>query len=287
MEKCSYFIKNKCLFGCYPTQEFVNILENIGVRYFINLTLKNENNIIEYKTNYNTIFYPIKDHKVPFNWKSFATFIIKISNIIFNLKDDEKLYIHCRAGYSRSPLVVSCLLSYIYNYPPEKSILLTNKYFLKRIDLKEKHRKIGFPQNNLQKAFILKFFQPLYIKNNKEIINTSDEKLYYKHFCNVTGFCSSSNFKVKIHDKIFETADYAISDLLNTYNDIQDKEKFKNKLIYFILKLKFIQHKYIKENLLRTGLRPIILLSENNNNLIGEILTNIRNDFFISHIKQL
>ena len=37
-EYCSYFIKDKCLFGSYPNAHRVNELENEGVKYFIDLT---------------------------------------------------------------------------------------------------------------------------------------------------------------------------------------------------------------------------------------------------------
>ena len=43
MNKCSFFIKNKALFGSYPNPEQVNELQSIGVKYFVNLTLPLEN----------------------------------------------------------------------------------------------------------------------------------------------------------------------------------------------------------------------------------------------------
>ena len=42
MERCSYFIQNKALFGSFPTQEVVHILEELGVRCFIDLTNSDE-----------------------------------------------------------------------------------------------------------------------------------------------------------------------------------------------------------------------------------------------------
>tara|TARA_A100001015_G_scaffold310205_1_gene411142 strand:+ start:1722 stop:1895 length:174 start_codon:yes stop_codon:yes gene_type:complete len=53
MEKASFFIKDKCLFGSYPTQIAVNDLENKGVRHFIDLTNEFERKIIPYTTKYN------------------------------------------------------------------------------------------------------------------------------------------------------------------------------------------------------------------------------------------
>ena len=44
MNYCSYFIKDKCMFGSFPTQESVNELEHEGVRYFIDLTYNEKEN---------------------------------------------------------------------------------------------------------------------------------------------------------------------------------------------------------------------------------------------------
>ena len=38
MDNSSYFIKNRSLFGSFPTQESVQELEEHGVRYFVDLT---------------------------------------------------------------------------------------------------------------------------------------------------------------------------------------------------------------------------------------------------------
>ena len=39
---CSYFIKEKALFGGFPSQEQADILVNMGVKYFIDLTFPTE-----------------------------------------------------------------------------------------------------------------------------------------------------------------------------------------------------------------------------------------------------
>jgi hypothetical protein len=38
MDSSSFFIENKALFGSFPTQDKVRLLESEGVRWFINLT---------------------------------------------------------------------------------------------------------------------------------------------------------------------------------------------------------------------------------------------------------
>ena len=68
-----------------------------------------------------------------------------------------------------------------------------------------------------------------------------------------------------------------------------DWEEKKYQIIHNILKLKYIQNIQIKRNLMKTGLRPIIVLTridmnwENNSNdtnVVGKILLNVRNDFY-------
>ena len=51
MDNCSYFLNNKAYFGSYPTQESVEILEEHGVRIFVDLTTLSESKIIPYKRN--------------------------------------------------------------------------------------------------------------------------------------------------------------------------------------------------------------------------------------------
>ena len=82
MDKASFFVKNKALFGSYPTQKDIEEYEENGVIYFINLTENGEKGIEPYKTKYTYIHYPIKDMRIPTDWNSFAEFIIKVSNII-------------------------------------------------------------------------------------------------------------------------------------------------------------------------------------------------------------
>ena len=99
MNTSCYFIKEKALFGSFPSQSSVDELENdLNVRYFVDLTNSNEKKITPYKTKYNYMNYPITDRHVPEDLLSFSKFIIRVSKIIKNLKKDEKIYIHCKGG---------------------------------------------------------------------------------------------------------------------------------------------------------------------------------------------
>ena len=81
----SFFIQNKGLFGGFPDNEEVLRLEEIGVRIFVDLTMYEEKKTVPYNTKYLKIKYPIKDRKIPTNWRTFAAFILKICNLFLYL----------------------------------------------------------------------------------------------------------------------------------------------------------------------------------------------------------
>lgn len=183
MNKCTYFIKNKALFGGFPTQEEVLELEREGVRYFVNLTFDYEKKITPYFTNYTKIQYSIKDRFIPTNWYTFTQFIVKIATIIKLLGDNEMIYIHCKQGSGRSGIVVAVLLCYLYDVDTITSLELTKLFHSFRTDLKEKWKLIGSPQTKLQKIFVHKFFSPLifnklYRFGISTLPNTTEQNIY-------------------------------------------------------------------------------------------------------------
>lgn len=237
MEKCSYFIEDKAFFGSFPSQDTVNILEKNGVRYFIDLTIHNENKTSSYTTKYNYIKYPIKDRKIPDNWKTFAKLVLDICDIVQKLKENEKIYIHCKGGHGRSGILVACILCQYYNITVEESLKITNDCHSKRKEMREIWRKIGSPQGKKQKEFVRKFYEPL----------------------------------------ILQTDFYDIDIIIK-------KSSLEKEYLYKILYIKFLKHENIKNNLLNTGLRPIVKTIEKNNNIIGDTLVKIRNFMLINNI---
>ena len=132
MDYVSYFIENKAIFGGFPSQETVYELEKNGVRYFVNLTHKNEKKTTPYITKYKVISYPITDQQTPKDWKSFSVFLIKLASIINNLKQGELIYVHCKGGHGRSGVVVASLLCLIYEMSPEDALKKTSLCHSKR-----------------------------------------------------------------------------------------------------------------------------------------------------------
>ena len=158
MDTCSYFIINKALFGGSPCQEKVHLLESYGVTHFIDLTTPNERGVFNYSTNSKKIKYPIKDYGIPVNKAEFKRFIKMLCNIISNLKDGEKVYLHCKGGHGRCGIVVASILCMYYDILPERALFLTNKYHNDRKTMRDKWREIGSPQTEHQKNFVRNLF---------------------------------------------------------------------------------------------------------------------------------
>lgn len=303
MDRSSEFVKNKALFGSYPLQEQVDMFEKNGIRYFVDLTCIGEKRITPYKTNYNYIHYPIADRRVPTDWKSFAQFIIKIGTIIKGLKNGELVYVHCKGGHGRSGIVVACLLCYLYKISPSEALSKTTRYHSRRKEMRDKWRKMGSPQTRSQKHFVTKFFEPLYIYKN-----------YTTYFS--AGFSNEAPLPVLIKGfGLFPTAlsafnafkdptnvDYVrrleltedineIHELVESHPAPSDWNEKREYIMKIILSLKFEQHKVIRDHLLNTGLRPIVLrlsdpfwgkFDNNGKNMVGKILMVLRKEFYMS-----
>ena len=305
MDKCSYFLKDKAIFGSYPTQETVYDLEKKGVKYFINLTYPEEKLIKEYETNNNIINFPIQDRKVPNDIISFSKLIVNISNIIKDLKENELIYIHCKGGHGRSGILVACLLCYIFKISPLESIELTTKYHNNRSNMKEKWREIGSPQTFFQKNFVCKTFKPIYFFKANKIGNSVGFSNFSLHDVNIdnlgtfhTSEAAFQTFKNRNNrDYVLKqqnTKSPFISKLLGSKiknNDYFNKNK--ENIMYNILLQKFTQHSDIKQKLLESGLRPIIYTSKsdyfwgigNNNtgrNILGKLLEKLRLHFLLN-----
>lgn len=301
MERSSYFIKDRALFGSFPTQEAVTELEKNGVRHFVNLTHNNERKITPYRTQYNYISFPITDHQVPEDRRLFASFIVKLADIIYGLNKGELIYIHCKGGHGRSGVVVASLLCYIFNMTPTESLEHTTMYHSHRKSMREKWRKIGSPQTYQQKNFVHQLCKPIHFYRAYKIGRTA-------------GFSNFTTFPVTIKGMgTFPTAEAA----LQAHKDPDNKEyvqkqlasrsplasknmgmkvklrcdwkDVREKIMYDILVQKYSQHPHLQDVLLNTGLSPILHQTRGDNvwgdgagrgsNLMGQLLVNLRTKY--------
>lgn len=303
MNISSYFIRDRALFGGFPSQKLVEELEENGVRYFVNLTFSHEYKIVPYTTKYTSINYPISDYKVPTDWCNFSKFIIQVSNIIQNLCDKEKIYIHCKGGHGRVGIVVAVLLCYMRNITPEKALIYTNEYHNNRVDMREKWRRIGSPQTVRQKKFVCKFFEPLYFyKSYKTSItfgfsNSSPHSVDIPNFgkfptaeAALQAYKNPKNWKYV--NAQMNASNSNISKLLGSKCEINKEwETQKIHIMKKILELKFEQHPEIKKNIMKTGLRELknsckidsywgIGYDQKGRNILGKILCDLRMKFY-------
>lgn len=285
MNHCSFFIKDKALFGSYPTQESVNELEENGVTYFIDLTSLDEKKVTKYKTSHKYVHYPINDRNVPENPFAFCKFILNSCEDIRNSRKSDLFYVHCRAGHGRSGIAVASILSHIFNMLPHDALSYTNKCHNNRSIMRDKWRKIGSPQTYQQKKYIYKLFQPIsLVKIFKNGIN-SYEVIFdnYPKFDNI--FNAFAYFKeLFIINKLKVLASFKLKDV-NVYTEW---EEVKEKIMYYIVYKLVESNKEIKNNLINTYLRPIQAHLEHHDtfwgikshygeNKLGKILNNIRN----------
>lgn len=170
---CSYFVDKKALFGGFPSQEDVKILEANGVRYFVDLTNHAETNIVPYTTAYSYFNFPIPDHGIPDDIPGWCMLILELKELITDLDNRQQVYVHCKGGHGRCGLVVANLLCLIENLTPSESIQKTTFYHNKRVHMKTKWKHKGSPQTQLQIRFIENLFKPFYIHNNHPLFFNS------------------------------------------------------------------------------------------------------------------
>jgi protein-tyrosine phosphatase len=239
MERCSYFIKDKALFGSYPTQSGIEELEKEGVRYFIDLTQHNEDKIVRYTTNYSYINYPIEDQSTPTNWRSFSKFLVYVADIIEKLHEKTLVYVHCRGGHGRAGVVVASLLCYIFDMEPKEALAITSECHSRRSVMREKWRKIGSPQTKSQKLFIYKFFEPikfnrLYRFGISDLPNASEDILY--NFLR-NKFNTYSHLKFNLMNTGLRPIVYV--SYYNNFLGVNSEEKGKNILGKILMKIRY------------------------------------------------
>lgn len=273
MDRCCFFIKDKALFGSYPSNESVKELEKNGVKYFIDLTTIKDN-VKKYNTLNTIIKYPILDHNPPNDWSTFTVLLYKIKNIIINLQGSDKIYIHCRGGHGRSATLAACLLVYMYNISSSESLKLINSYHSIRKNMSDKSRNSESPNKIPQIIFVYKYFSPLFFNS----IITSNT--YKSHNNKILSFALNSNHNIRIDNMFFRTS----SDAIYYFTKYNNTNMDNNLIIENIIRTKLLQHNDILDLLYKTGMRPIInlyVLNNKMNNIVGEIYMKIRKDLII------
>ena len=236
MDRCSYFIKDIALFGSYPCQNTVKLLESKGVEYFVNLTYPTESKIKNYHTVFTKMQYSFTDNSIPEDVYSFCSFIFFLSRLI-NVIDDKKLYLHCKGGHGRSGVVVACICFIMFSLSSQQALSYTSLCHSKRVSMRKKWRNIGSPQTHTQKNFV---------KSICKFIDIPEELLI------------DSPYKVKLNENNYNSALHAFLDNKRKYNcpyELLDK----------ILLLRTKQNRKLKDILKDTFLSKFICYNIKNN----------------------
>lgn len=303
---------NNSMFGGFPTQDRVNQLISLGITHFVDLTFPTE---VQTKyilpTTCSYINFPILDRSIPYPIDDFTSVVLLVTNTIQN---GNNVYIHCKGGHGRSGVLVAILLTLLKTNNPIEALLLTNESHNKRIEMREKWRKIGSPQTFQQKKFVTKFFSKLYFFKS------------YK-YGSTCGFSTFSNNRIVVDNikflpkGVYPTAEalFQASKLPNDLNYIKKQQQAKNpkisksiakhvnpysgweqkkyKIMKTITELKLQQCPFICDNLLKSGMRPIVFnskfdnffgvgIDESGENQLGKILMHIRNDLQKLHKRE-
>lgn len=254
METSSFFIEGKAMFGSYPTQESVDVLEEKGVRCFVDLTNEYETKITPYTTKYNYISFPITDYGIPTDRFLFSKFIYQLCDIIINRPTGELVYIHCKGGHGRAGIVVSCVISEIFSVDSSTALRYTRECHSNRSVMRDKWRRIGSPQTTNQKQFVHDTLKECFISN-----------------CHVLSM--SSNYSVTVDSNVYSNASEAFDTLLK-----EDTTKTKIELVQRVLTLRMEQHPVLKEILIKTHLTRL-----NSFHLVefNSVMTKLRKTFYL------
>ena len=304
MERCSYFIQDKALFGSFPPQETVLHLEEQGVRCFIDLTDSDESKTTPYTTKYKYIKYPIVDRKIPQDWKSFAQLVVKICHVIHHLRDGEKVYVHCKGGHGRSGIMVACIFCHYYGLSPDEALRQTSKCHSNRPEMRDKWRKLGSPQGKRQKDFVHRFFRTLRFAKPETTGYIMGMHNLSSHVVTIPDMGSFPNAQLAFqYFRDPNNKEYVenllkgkyCQELVKEHN--RDWEENKVEYMYKVLEYKFRQHEDIGKNLMNTGLRPLVKFSHDifwgdgsngqGKNIQGKLLNKLRSKFLLEEFHEV
>lgn len=150
--------------GKYPTDGEISIIEGQGFTHIVNLCTKDEVTWEPYrvKSLITSIAYPFHDgsKQTPESeassnyklWTTFTDFLLELKEILSNRTN--KVYIHCKGGHGRSPMIAAILYGILENKCPEEALEYIKASHQTRITMDPKWRRLGAPQRNRQKEIV-------------------------------------------------------------------------------------------------------------------------------------
>lgn len=157
----STFIEGRLYFGPYPNQTMLNKLLAEGFNLFVDLTCKDdvEPTYQHHLDKEKYISYPIEDNGCPDDIISYCVFV---SNLYKKICCGKRVYVNCRAGHSRSSMVIISL-NCLRNVDINVSIDMVTDAHNNRKNLRDKWRKRRHPLHSVQFNFLIKIHRNLFI----------------------------------------------------------------------------------------------------------------------------
>jgi protein-tyrosine phosphatase len=172
-EWISCAIPDRIYFGPLPNEYMLEKLKKNRFNLIVNLTENayaiNPGSDPDPDSDIQVIHYPIVDNSVPEDIHDYCRFIVSLKRAF----DDKtnKIYIHCRAGHSRSSMVMVSLLFCIYNDELKDIVNKVIEYHRNRTHLRDiwRHRS---PFNYKQFMFLCAVHKNVYVNIG------ADSKIY-------------------------------------------------------------------------------------------------------------
>jgi hypothetical protein len=147
-EHCYWLLPGRLLAGAHPGQrERLAALHGAGVTRFIDLTGPRDTLPAYAPAWARRMSFPIEDFGVP----APATMRAVLDAIAAALEDDQRLYLHCRAGIGRTGTVAACWLVEQGLDAGDALALLARKFLASA----QSFGAVVTPENDAQRSFVL------------------------------------------------------------------------------------------------------------------------------------
>ncbi len=146
-------------FGAYPRTNSLIALIDAGFTAFVDLTdvrdiiLLAERGVKAYRLPMDAYHYlrvPLSDHAPP----SIPMAKLIIAWVRACLKENLKVYIHCRGGHGRCATIAALLLMELEECSSKEALVAVFHAHQHRLVMKDRWRKLGAPQTTRQKSFV-------------------------------------------------------------------------------------------------------------------------------------
>jgi hypothetical protein len=163
-EWISCLVKDSIYFGPYPNKIMTQRLISEQFDYIIDLTNgSEEDSYISELLDVTTptyIHFPIQDHSIPYCTSSYCNFIIQLKSYI---KENKKIYIHCRGGHGRSSMTSISLYYLLNNINLKTAIETVTASHNERINLRDHWKSRKMPIHYIQFQFLNKIHKNIYV----------------------------------------------------------------------------------------------------------------------------